>query len=325
MAQITDQNGVLTACVAQPTSNSPQYSREQQICEIRLKGPYDDLKDANNLVMKDLSSAVAALPTISKEFDYPAPPTGMKWWVTNTNLEQLEAGEHAILTITCETQPNNYDPSQQDGAFDPYQDTWNLRWESYTVKAVGFCANTPHEDRALTSMTGHEVITGEADRQHIHYFMEAGKDKCGYSSQIEHYWYRTQDGDFILNDAEELVLKKALADKNALYHYPILQHMTVRNYRPQDITSYSTTLGQDVDHVVSLPSDCPYNFPTVEGQTWTWIKTGDDMQETKTRDKTVFQRTETYMGVREADENFYGNTPFSHDNLENCRWKIGAV
>lgn len=31
------------------------------------------------------------------------------------------------------------------------------------------------------------------------------------------------------------------------------------------------------------------------------------------------------MGVLSADVNFYGNTSFSHDDLENCRWKIGAV
>lgn len=31
------------------------------------------------------------------------------------------------------------------------------------------------------------------------------------------------------------------------------------------------------------------------------------------------------MGVISADINFYGNTAFNHNDLENCRWKIGAV
>jgi hypothetical protein len=75
-------------------------------------------------------------------------------------------------------------------------------------------------------MTGPEVLAGEADRQHIHYFMEAGKDNSGYSAQIQHYWYRTQDGDFVLNDAEQFVLKKTLQDRSALYHYPVLTHIT---------------------------------------------------------------------------------------------------
>lgn len=133
--------------------------------------------------MNDLPTALGRLSIdVSKVFNYPAPPTGMKWWVTDTSLEQLEAGDHAILTITCDTRPLDYDPSSGDGAFDPYQDTWNLRWESYTAKPAAFCENSPHEDRALTSMTGPQVINGTASRQHINYFIEAGKDKAGYSS-----------------------------------------------------------------------------------------------------------------------------------------------
>ena len=31
------------------------------------------------------------------------------------------------------------------------------------------------------------------------------------------------------------------------------------------------------------------------------------------------------MGVISADVNFYGNVTFNHADLENCRWKIGAV
>ena len=222
-----DLSGVLAECIVQPASNSPQYTNKSSTCEIRIKGPYDSLKDANNLTMTDLDTAITRIPTaVSQNFDFPAPPADSKWWVTGSSLEQLEAGDHGILTLTCEVQPSDYDPSSSSGAFDPYQDTWQLRWESYTVKPAGFCANTPHQDRALTSMTGPEQLTGEADRQHIHYFMEAGKDNAGFSGVIQHYWYRTQDGDFVLNDAEQLVLKKTLQDRSALYHYPVLTHIT---------------------------------------------------------------------------------------------------
>ena len=222
-----DANGVLAECIVQPASNSPQYTSKSSTCEIRIKGPYDSLKDANDLTMVDLTTAVGKIPAgVTQNFDFPAPPANSKWWVTGSSVEQLEAGDHAILTLTCEVQPSDYDPSSGSGAFDPYQDTWQLRWESYTVKPAGFCANTPHQDRELTSMTGPEVLAGEADRQHIHYFMEAGKDNAGYSAQIQHYWYRTQDGDFVLNDAEQFVLKKTLQDRSALYHYPVLTHIT---------------------------------------------------------------------------------------------------
>lgn len=187
-----DLSGVLAECIVQPASNSPQYTNRNSTCEIRIKGPYDKLKDANNLTMTDLSTAVQRIPvSVSKNFDFPAPPANSKWWVTGSSVEQLEAGDHAILTLTCEVQASDYDPSSSSGGFDPYQDTWQLRWESYTVKPAGFCANTPHQDRELTSMTGDDTLTGEADRQHIHYFLEAGKDNAGFSDVIQHYWYRT--------------------------------------------------------------------------------------------------------------------------------------
>ena len=56
-----------------------------------------------------------------------------------------------------------------------------------------------------------------------------------------------------------------------------------------------------------------------------WVKIGDDMQHVKTKNRIVFQRTETFMGVISADINYYGNESFSHDDLENCRWKIGGL
>lgn len=329
-----DSNGVLAECIVQPASNSPQYTNDQQTCEIRIKGPYDSLKDANNLVMKKLADAIDDIPaSVFKNFDFPAPPLCAEWWVTGTSLEQLEAGDHAVLTLTCDTRPFDYDPSSGDGGFDPYQDTWNLRWESYTAKPAAFCENSPHEDRALTSMTGAEFIDGTASRQHINYFIEAGKDKAGYSNQIQHYWYRTQDGDFILNDAEGAVLQKVLQDKSALYHYPVLTHTTVKNIK-SDLSNilsnnvrYSETLGENIDHIVDgVPDGCPYSFPQSQsGDTWQWIKTGDDLQHVKTKEKISFQRTETFMGVVSADINYYGNTPFDHNNLKTCRWKLGAV
>lgn len=327
----TDSNGVLSEAIVQPASNSPQYTTDSSTCEIKLKGPYDSLKNANNLTMCDLHTAITRMPvTVSKNFDYPAPPAGNKWWVKGTSLEQLEAGDHGILTLTCDAVLTSYSPSGSSGSFDPYQDTWNLRWESYTVKPTAFCANDGHEATELTAATSGPDTNGLADRQHIHYFMEAGKDNSGYSDKVSKYWYRTQDGDFVLNRAEELVMKKIMQDRQALWHYPVLTHITTKYFSTTsaNISSrleYGESLGEDIDHIVDLPEECPYEFPTDADQNWEWVKTGDDMQHIKTKERISFQRTETYMGVISADVNFYGNTPFSHTNLENCRWKIGEL
>ena len=129
------------------------------------------------------------------------------------------------------------------------------------------------------------------------------------------------------------MLQKTLADKTALYHYPVLTHVTTKVYDGSISSIVSTTLkysdglGENVDYLIEeLPSSCPYTFSTtISRPAWQWIKTGDDMQHVKTKDKISFQRTETYMGVISADINFYGSEPFDHSNLSACRWKIGEL
>lgn len=324
-----DSAGVLAECVMLPASGGPQYAQDNEVCQIRIKGPYDDLKDLYVVGMA-LSSAITQFPGgIYQNFELPSPPNGAGWYVTGTSLDQQQAGDHAIMSLTCTAVVRQ--EGSGSGQMDPYRDTWQLRWQSYTVKPAGFCKNEPHQDRELTSMTGPQEITGYADRQHINYFMQAGKDNCGFANGPQHYWYRTQDGDFLLNDAEQLVLKKTLTEKNALYHYPVLTHTTVEDHYVDSISSvlsnnvvYNHEIGDKVDHLISgVPEGCPYRFPSEPE--WQWVKTGDDMHHVKTKDKVSFQRTETFMGIISADVNYYGNTPFNHGDLENCRWRVREV
>ena len=99
-----------------------------------------------------------------------------------------------------------------------------------------------------------------------------------------------------MNDAEGLVLQKVLQDKSALYHYPVLTHTTVKNIK-SDLSNvlsnnvrYTETLGENIDHIVDgVPDGCPYSFPESQsGDTWQWIKTGDDLQHVKTKEKISF-------------------------------------
>lgn len=111
-----------------------------------------------------------------------------------------------------------------------------------------------------------------ANRQYVHYFIDAGKDNCGYLEDKGWYWYKNDGGEFALNDAEALVLQKTLADKSALYHYPVLTHITTKVYDGSisSIVSttlkYSDTLGENIDYLVEeLPSSCPYDFTSSLG------------------------------------------------------------
>lgn len=91
------------------------------------------------------------------------------------------------------------------------------------------------------------------------------------------YYYYTPDptqidSRYFLNDVEAALMKKKQLGRSATYHYPILTHTTVK--RGGVDVSYTDELGGNLDHIVSLPSSCPYKFPA---NAWTWVKIGDDM------------------------------------------------
>lgn len=136
-----------------------------------------------------LSAALTALDmSTTQNFTFPTPPEGTGWWVIATNVEQLEAGSHALLTVTSEARDLNYSPLPETGTYDPYSDTWQLRWESYTLKPSAFCSNKPHSDYSFTdpSVTEGAELTGYASREHIDMFLN-GNDK---GVDKGHRWYR---------------------------------------------------------------------------------------------------------------------------------------
>lgn len=331
-----DQNGVLSGLIQQVSDGSPSYNESSQTYTAKFKGPYSLLKNANEMVDKWLNDALATLPTNTyNNFAFPVPPEGTAWWVVGTSVEQLEAGSHAIITVTCEARDSNLSPVG-GGVFDPYQDTWQLRWESYTLKPTAFCSNKPHSDYSFTdpSVTEGAKLSGYASREHIDIFLN-GNDK-GIANG--HRWYRDDSGQaWYLNDPEDLIVDKSLQDKSALWHYPVLTHTTVQNFFVSNIsavisanTKYDDTIGDKIDYIVGgtaspkeAPDGCPYTFPTEPK--WIWIKTGDDMHHVKVKGKISFQRVETYMGVISADINYYGDVAFDHNNLSACRWKPGEL
>lgn len=338
MAAPTDQNGVLSAVIQQVSDGSPQYSQNASTYSAKFKGPYATLKDANRMVDLQLSAALLTIGlSISNEFSFPQPPSGTQWYVTGTNLEQTEAGDHAIMTVNCEARDSNLYPTS--GVYnDPYHDVWNLRWEAYTVRPLAFCKNVPHQDLVITDTgvsEGEPIQPGEyACREHIDYFLN-GSDK---GTDRGHKWYRDDTGQArFLNEAEELICNKALQDKSALWHYPVLTHTTVQDHYISNVssvisgnTTYSEVIGDKIDYIVGgsaspseKPEGCPYTFPTTPR--WIWVKTGDDMQHVKTKRSVQFQRTETFMGVISADLNYYGDVAFNHNNLSACRWEVGEL
>ena len=331
MTAPVDTKGVLNSLIGQVCDGSPAYSMDGMALTTKWKGPYIRLKELQ-IVDQPLLTALNTIPLqVYANFTLPTPPTGTQWWITRTQVEQLEAGDHGLLTIDCEAKVGQ---GGSGGQFDPYQDTWNLRWESYVVKPAAFCSNEAHSDYSLTdpNVQPGAFLQGKASREHIDMFLN-GNDK-GVSKG--HKWYRDDTGNgWYLTGAEELVANKALQDKSALWHYPVLTHTTVKNYYSSNISAvlsntvaYDEKIGQKIDYLVGgsanpaqVPEGCPYKF----GDDWQWIKTGDDMQHVKTRGKISFMRTETFMGVVSADVNYYGDGAFQPTELSSCRWEIGKL
>lgn len=334
----TDANGVLTQIIQQVSDQSPYYNWDKGTYRPKFKGPYATLKECQNTGGKWLNEALATfgISCVSR-FSHPTPPEGYGWWVAGARIEETEAGDHAILTLECEARSLSLLPGGQPES-DPYQDTWQLRWEAYTVRPQAFCSNEPHSDYSMTDsrVQEDEPLPGPASREHVDMFVN-GSDK-GVSKG--HRWYCDNQGThWYMNDAESYVTTKALEDKSALWHYPVLMHTTVENHYVSDVSAmlsnnvkYDVTIGDKIDYIVGgsanpseAPEGCPYTFPS--DPKWVWVKTGDDMQHSKSKKfgKVTFQRTETFMGVISADVNYYGDVAFNHNNLSACRWIPGAL
>ena len=332
-----DQRGVLSGLVQQVSDQSPRYTYGEQTYTARFKGPYQVLKDANQMVDRSLSAALVALPApVSQNFSFPEPPAGTVWWVRGTRVQQGEAGDHATLELECEAvDPNAYQPGSASTA-NPYADVWSLRWESYQVRPAAFCSNEPTTEYMYpdAQVSQGDPLDGFANRDHVDFFVN-GNDKGVVEG---HHWYRDNSGNaYYLNEADEMVLKKTLQDRSALWHYPVLQHRWTEDHYVSNVSSvisndvkYSQVVGDKIDYIVGgsaspkdKPDGCPYDFPT--DPKWMWVKTGDDMQHVKQKSKITFIRTETFMGVISADQNYYGDVPFDHSNLSACRWIPGEL
>lgn len=218
---------------------------------------------------------------------------------------------------------------------DIYQNTWSVSWQSYTVSPYAFCSN-PTEPENLTVNDDEAKDEGwlKASRESIQkYLSQNGTNNLFKNSVKDKETYR-------LTVSETLILQKLNANKNAVYHYPIVTHTTVKagpfkdpysnlsSVTPTQPTKYDDALGGDLDTVGELPKECPYTFAILESvgnKEWQWIKIADDIDEQHTKKTTSFTRREQWMGVVDPDVNFYSDKLFLRSELSSCRWVVGEL
>lgn len=328
-------DGVLSQWVAQPQSNPTETLNDLQFTEV-FKGPYylgriilntikvgDTLEEAHNAIAGETPSG-----SLNQLFNPPPNPqrngVTYRWEVKGIECKQIDpAGDHCFLTIRYQGVDTSVDVETLTE--DPYQDVWSISWQSYTVSPWAFCGNP-------TDGQNRNMPVGQADAEDPRWTASRTTIETNMSqnAQLDTFKRIYEPGaqDYLLNNAEKLVKQKVQNNVNAIYHYPVIIHQTVKRGQYSSSASYDETLGEDLDIISgNLPKNCPYEFPN-EDPSWKWMKIGDDITQTHTKQTTTFTRREIWRGMKTADINYYGSVPFDHSSKEallSCRWEIGQV
>lgn len=343
----TDDKGVLDCFVQQPVDNTPSADKDGRIIYTeKWKGPYKTAIDILDDIKVGMDIAVfhqwLGANKISC-FDPPAPPkinkddtgTDNKWIISNIRVQELTAGDHAIIVVEFGANLQKLQDS----------DTWSVSWQAYTVTPYEFCSGKVHEPLTISPSFGvgqtelnwsipasRQMI--EQYRSHSPQIVKGtdGTAENNDESDITLFVYKPNPEDEydykMLSMREMEVLKKLNQGRNATYHYPIVTHSV--SYIGTEVSAMIDqigSLGSDLDTAISsLPSECPYSFADFkqgsDNKNWIWLKIGDDITQAKTGVTIQFNRKETWAGYNDVDMNYYGSQPFSDskEGVLSGRW-----
>lgn len=347
-APVKPNSGILNAWVQQPTSDAPvESSSGVPTYSEQFKGPYAEGKDILSKVRAGYTMAEAHAGMrqllsngILSAYAAPACPKvgnlDSDWIVDSIGVRELEPGDHCLLDIKYKASNSLYDV--QNLKVNEEKDVWSLTWQSYTVCPYAFCSNEEHIDTIVSpGANGAEYEPNwelSAQRSHIDSFRNLVENKFHGANGA--YIYTQGQQRYYLNPTEVAVLKKVELGKQPVYHYPVLTHQTESSGRwtgGGSVLSYSSAVGQDIDHIVNANqlSGCPLDFSKgqQELKAWQWIKVADEVTQTKSKkEHTVsYTRKEVFWGFKDIDINFYGNTAFEHSKqgILSSRWELGTL
>ena len=337
---LTDANGVLAVFVQQPVTNTPaEVGKNRVVYTEKWKGPYE--KGKTVLLTVKVGDNLTSFHTFLGEnrisrFDTPVCPTregnSGYWQIKAIKVDEHTAGDHCFITVDTEAYVEESESGGDNLNENKEANTWSVTWQSYSVTPYEFASGEVHPTIKFdASQESHLNINWDykASRTLINQFQTHGPDTASVTSDNGDPVYvwtpnpRQPNIKNALAGAEIALMKKINQNRNAVYHYPIVTHQT--QYYGSVKSSFED-LGLDLDIITALPGDCPYAFGKImtgNGEVeWTWIKIGDDMQQTKTDTTTTFTRTERWAGYTDVDVNYYGKEKFTHDEkgITNGRW-----
>ena len=344
----TNSEGILNCYVLQPTDSAPEITGNVPRYREVWKGPYSYAKELAKQTGISLTTLYTkmGLPLV-RSYEVPTCPIidgqQLYWKVSSIKIQELEAGDHALVTIDCEGANDLYDVETLIS--DTKQDVWSLSYQTVTYSPYAFCSNKRRYKGKIKDWS-----PGYDTTQHptAHWTNFAHRTNIAQALQYPNSFPIdpvTQESNFLvfetvppdantlipvrkyLNPVESAIAKKIFLDKNVIYHMPVLTHQTVER---TTASKYHNTLGYNLDHLDTLPSDCPYKF---EDEKWEWLKIADDCTQQKNKVESgwenTFTRRQVWQGFPKGscDKNFYGNKTFDHSEsgILDGRWELGKL
>lgn len=324
----TSGDGVLAAFVQQPVANTPaELGKYQIVYTEKWKGPYETGKEIlSHVKIGDNLTSFHEFLGDNKvsRYDTPVAPVREKlssyWQIRAIRVDEHTAGAHCFITVDCDA-----DFGLSAGLTERTEaNTWSVTWQSYSVTPYEFASGVVHPPIVIT---GDQQVPlnwdYKASRSTINQYLSHNPE-----TKSDNYTWtpnpKQPQTKYALCGAEIELMKKINQNRNATYHYPIVTHQT--QFYGKTGSVFSNNIGSDLDVVTKLPSDCPYTFSPIMSSTpadsWTWIKIGDDMQQTRTETTVTFTRTERWAGYTDVDQNYYGTGTFKHDanGIKTGRW-----
>lgn len=331
--------GVLDKWIKQPVDNSPAESANGVMTlREKWKGPYSEGRNLLTHIKVGMAIGyvygVLQPDTTTYKFYYPDCPvrngnSGV-WILTDISINELEAGEHCTLELTY--QPSYYGDTTVTELVDvKEQDVWSMSWGTYTANPWYFAADGERRKNYKKPQTWKPSYeqhpptpnwTAVADRSDIEEALnhnpEFKEPFIVYTPNPDKPAYK-----LYLEPASFYLAKKVKMDRSAAYHFPIVVHQTQKK-GPWKM-SYYDPLAENIDIVYeALPDDCPYTFDN----RWVFIRTGDDITQTKdeTTETVTYTRRERWEGVLKDsyDKNYYSPWPAEHSEtgIINGRWDV---
>ena len=122
------------------SDNSPYFDKDSGELIEKWKGPYAVMKDYPQGQFKPGKLRESCIPVNALTcIAVPLPPAGKSWIVDNVKIQEIEAGDHCIMTVKYVS--DFWTEDKDTPADDDKADVWTLTWQSYSVSPFRYCAN----------------------------------------------------------------------------------------------------------------------------------------------------------------------------------------